>query len=121
MRILANENVAGETVAALRQLGHDVAWIAADAAGASDRQVLQRAADEDRIIVTFDKDFGELAFRERLPVSTGVILLRVQAKDPTTLTQIVAAALESRDDWTGHFSVVENQRLRMTPLPKTAD
>jgi hypothetical protein len=51
-------------------------------------------------------------------VSTGVILLRVQAEDPTTLTQIVVAALESRDDWTGHFSVVENQRLRMTPLPK---
>jgi hypothetical protein len=53
-------------------------------------------------------------------VLTGVILLRVQTKDPTTLTQIVVAALESRDDWAGHFSVIENQRLRMTPLPETS-
>ena len=120
MRILANENVAGETIAALRRLGLDVASIAADAAGASDKEVLQRATDEDRIVVTFDKDFGELAFREGLPASTGVILLRVQAKDPMSLTQIVVAALESRDDWAGHFSVIENQRLRMTPLPETS-
>jgi predicted nuclease of predicted toxin-antitoxin system len=120
MRILANENVADETVDALRRLGHDVAWIATDTAGASDREVLQRAVNEDRIVVTFDKDFGELASREGLPVLTGVILLRVQTKDPTTLTQIVVAALESRDDWAGHFSVIENQRLRMTPLPETS-
>ena len=67
------------------------------------------------------KDFGELAFRGGLPVSSGVILLLVRAEDPTTLTQIIVAALESRDDWTGHFSVVENQRPRMTPLPQTSD
>jgi len=108
MRILANENVAGETVDALRQQGHDVLWIRTEAPGSTDQAVLRRAADEERIVITFDKDFGELAFREGLPVSTGVILLRVQAEDPTTLTQIVVAALASRDDWTGHFSVVEN-------------
>lgn len=116
MRILANENVADEIVNALRVQGHDVAWIAMDAPGASDREVLQRAAAEDRIVLTFDKDFGELAFRERLPVSTGVILLRVRGGDPASVTQVVVAALQGHDDWAGHFSVVENQRVRMTPL-----
>lgn len=117
MRLLADENIAAETVGALREPGHDVAWIAADAAEPSDKEVLERTVSDNRIIMTFDKDFGELAFPQGIPMSTGVILLRVQAPDPATATQIVVAAIESRDDWSGHFSVVENRRLRMTPLP----
>ncbi len=117
MRLLANENVAGELVSALRGVGHDVAWIATDAPGASDSAVLRQAASENRIVLTFDKDFGELAFRERLPVSAGVILLRVQGGSSTAVAQIVLAALQERDNWAGHFSVVENHRVRMTPLP----
>lgn len=121
MRILANENVASEIVDALRRLGHDVAWVASDSAGASDREVLQRAVAEDRIVVTFDKDFGELAFRHGLPMSTGVILLRMRAQDASTLAEIVVTALESRNDWSGHFSVVESRRVRMTPLREASD
>jgi predicted nuclease of predicted toxin-antitoxin system len=117
MRLLANENVAGELVSALRGVGHDVAWIATDAPGASDTAVLEQATAEDRIVLTFDKDFGELAFRGRSPVSTGVILLRVQGSSAAAMVQIVVAALQERDNWTGHFSVLENHRVRMTPLP----
>ncbi len=69
MRILANENFPGEAIAALRARGHDVAWVRTDAPGSSDVQVLERAQREHRIVVTFDKDFGELAFRSRLPSS----------------------------------------------------
>lgn len=117
MRILADENVPGHTVHALREQGHDVAWVAADAPGASDTQVIERAIAEERIVMTFDKDFGELAFRSGLPVSIGVVLLRVHTEDPTTLTRIVAAAIESRTDWAGHFAVIEPNRIRLTPLP----
>jgi predicted nuclease of predicted toxin-antitoxin system len=117
MRLLADENVAGEVVVALRSAGHDVAWIATDAPGASDRTVLLHASSEDRIVITTDKDFGELAFRERLPVSTGVILLRVQASNATAMARIIMAVMQGRADWVGHFSVVENHRVRMTPLP----
>jgi predicted nuclease of predicted toxin-antitoxin system len=82
MLILANENIAGETVESLRCLGHDVAWMATTGTvGATDQEVLQRAVKEGRLVMTFDKDFGELAFREGLP-ATGVILLRVRAKRP---------------------------------------
>ncbi len=120
MRILANENVAAQTVEALRQRGHEVAWIRTEAPGSTVREVLQRAAAEDRILVTFDKDFGELAFRGGLPAAAGVILFRVQAPEPSALTHSVIAALESRDDWAGQFSVVERERVRMTPLPQSA-
>ena len=62
MRLLADENVAGETVEALRQQGHDVAWVRTGSPGLADEEVLRRAVSEGRIVVTFDKDFGELAF-----------------------------------------------------------
>lgn len=117
MRILANENIAGAIVEALRERGHDVAWVLADAPGSSDPDILQRATNEDRAVLTFDKDFGELAFRARMPATAGIILLRLGAANPTILTKVAVAAIESRDDWAGHFSVVEADRIRMTPLP----
>ena len=66
MRLLANENFPLDAVTALQENGYDVAWIREDARGSSDEQVLARAQQEDRILITFDKDFGELAFRSRL-------------------------------------------------------
>jgi hypothetical protein len=72
MRILANENFPGDAVEALRERGYDMAWVRSDAPGSSDEEILARAQAENRIIVTFDKDFGELAFRSRLPASSGV-------------------------------------------------
>ena len=62
-RLLADENVPGPAIAALRQAGHDVAWMHEDAPRTPDLEVLKRAQGEKRVVVTFDKDFGELAFR----------------------------------------------------------
>jgi predicted nuclease of predicted toxin-antitoxin system len=47
-----------------------------DAPGTSDEDVLQRAIGENRDLLTFDKDFGELALRAELPSDCGVILFR---------------------------------------------
>jgi len=66
MRILANENFPSEAVTALRKRKHDVAWIRIEAPGSSDQEVIARAGAEGRLIVSFDKDFGELAFRSKL-------------------------------------------------------
>ena len=71
MRILANENFPADAVSALRDRGHDVAWIRTDSPGITDKDVLDRAQREDRILITFDKDFGELAFRLKLPSLSG--------------------------------------------------
>jgi predicted nuclease of predicted toxin-antitoxin system len=64
-------------VTALRGLGHDVSWIGNVIRGASDIAVLDLAARERRIILTFDKDFGELERKSKLPDECGVILFRV--------------------------------------------
>ena len=79
MRFLEGENFPGEAVRGLRAAGHDVAWVQEVAAGSKDKAVLQRAQDEERVLITFDKDFGELAFRRGLPASSGTILLRLAA------------------------------------------
>lgn len=117
MRLLANENFPGDAIMALRQRGHDVVWVRTDAPGSRDIEILARAQREDRIVVTFDKDFGELAFRFGLPASSGIILFRISAPSSAYVARVAVAALESRADWAGHFAVVEERRIRMTPLP----
>lgn len=117
MRLLADENFPLEAVNALRARGHDLVWVRTDAPGATDRVVLARAQLEDRIVITFDKDFGELAFRFGLPSSCGVVLFRIRASLPEALARRCVDALGSRHDWAAHFAVVEDDRIRMTPLP----
>lgn len=118
MRLLANENFPRDAVDALRENGYDVAWIREDARGSRDEQVLALAQEEKRILVTFDKDFGELAFHSKLPSTLGIVLFRIVPRSSQHIAQVAVQALESRNDWEGHFSVIEDQRIRMTPLPK---
>lgn len=116
MRLLADENFPHDAVAALRTRGHDVLWIRSDAPGSTDDVILARARAEQRVLVTFDKDFGELAFRARLPATCGIILFRIAARSPSYVVHLTVSALESRADWVGHFAVVEEHRIRLRPL-----
>jgi predicted nuclease of predicted toxin-antitoxin system len=63
VRWLADECVAAPLVASLRSLSHDVLYVAEVAAGLSDADVIALAEREKRILLTEDKDFGELIFR----------------------------------------------------------
>jgi predicted nuclease of predicted toxin-antitoxin system len=78
---------------------------------------VDRAASENRLLITFDKDFGELAFRQGLFSPSGIILFRIKAPSPAQVARVAIAVLEARTDWAGHFSVIEEGRVRMTPLP----
>lgn len=117
MRILANENFPLDAVVSLRAEGHDVWWVRSEAPGMSDREVLAQAKLEDRLLVTFDKDFGELAFKSQLSASAGIVLFRVRASSSTQLANFVTRTLSSRNDWIGNFAVVDNFRVRLRPLP----
>ena len=118
MRFLANENIPGDAVAALRQAGHDTAWIRSDSPGMPDDQVLARAVRESRILLTFDKDFGELAFRRRMPAQCGIVLFRVSTASPSLLVDFFRSLFTTDVEWKGHFTVVEDDRIRMRPLPQ---
>ena len=86
MRLLADQNIPRGTVESLREEGHDVTWVQTAQPGADDDVLLDMAANEKRVVITFD---------------------------------IVVHTLQVRDDWAGHFSVIEDARIRMRPLPKT--
>ncbi len=115
MRFLADQNFPSRAVTALRALGHDVAWIEEDAPGASDEAILGRAVTEARILLTFDKDFGELAFQARLPATSGIVLVRLELTDNGSAW--LATLISTRNDWPGRFSVIEPGRIRSRELP----
>ena len=117
MKLLANENFPALAVRALRDIGHDVFWVRTDRPGAMDDELLRQAQHEERLVVTFDKDFCELAFRSGLPAACGIILFRFRTQSPESVRDRVVAILASRSDWTGNLFVVEEFRIRIRPLP----
>jgi predicted nuclease of predicted toxin-antitoxin system len=118
MRFLADENFPRAAVEALAHAGHDVVSIAAAAPGTLDTEVFRWAARENRIILTFDKDFGDIARGASLPVACGVILFRLPMPPSTEVGARLAKVIGDRSDWSGNFSVIESDRVRMRPLPK---
>jgi hypothetical protein len=82
-----------------------------------DDELLRIAVSEQRVILTADKDFGELVFRRLIP-AVGVILLRLRA--PTELDRLALFSTH----WprvsagaVGHFVVVTNRLIRRSPSP----
>jgi len=116
MRFLADENFPGPAIAVLSAAGHDVAWLRMTAPGATDSAVLAWAAREERILLTFDKDFGELARGSNLPRACGVVLLRMPMPRSGEVGSRLADLITSRDDWAGFFSVIEPGPVRMRAL-----
>lgn len=116
-KFLANENVPGEVVEAVRQAGHDVAWIGELSPGVDDGAVLAAALADGRVLVTFDKDFGDMAFRQGKTATRGVLLLRPRLRSPSYLAEFLLAVLGQAITWEGSFSVAQEGKLRVVPLP----
>lgn len=117
MNFLADESCAGPVIRALRETGHDVVGIAEVAKGATDEQVLERAVNEKRVLITEDRDFGELVYA-RGRSSAGVILVRFhsrarRAKPPTVVEAVAKLGLRLRNA----FTVVEPGRVRISGRP----
>lgn len=116
MRWLVDECVAASLVAFLRANGHDVLYIAEAASGLSDADVIALAFRDNRILLTDDKDFGDLVFRRRQAVP-GLLLMRIAPEKLKLKTERLAAALEQYGERLfGRYLVIEEDRLRSRPL-----
>jgi predicted nuclease of predicted toxin-antitoxin system len=116
MRWLADECVAAALVDRLRGAGHDVSYVAEAGSGATDAAVLGLAHDEDRLLLTEDKDFGDLVFRSRRAVP-GVVLLRLAiGEQPGKWARLEAAIAQFGGSLFGRYLVVEEKRFRSRPL-----
>jgi predicted nuclease of predicted toxin-antitoxin system len=116
MRLLADENFPRAAVAAFEASGHDILWVRTVMPGASDAEVLQVAERDGRVLLTFDKDFGELAARSGVAPGCGVVLFRMPAPRSDSAARRLVIRVAARDDWSGNFSVVEPSRVRMRRL-----
>ncbi len=116
MRWLADECVAAALVANLRGADHDVSYVAEGEPSVADGTVVRLALDEQRLLLTEDKDFGDLAFRLTMPVP-GVVLMRLGLYDnPTKWVRLRAAIDHFGSNLFGRFVVVDDKRFRARPL-----
>ncbi len=116
MRILTDENVPQSLLIWLRASGHDVASASELGIGDPDSRWLTFADSEQRLILTSDKDFGDLVFRDRL-ATFGIVLLRlddVAVPRWVTRLQEVWSVVEANPF--GCFIVVTPHRVRVRPL-----
>jgi len=113
MRFLADEGVDAAIVSALRSDGHDIQWMAEELEGSTDDVVLDAAARDARILITEDKDFGELVFRQRLH-HRGVVLVRVDGIANERKGWIVAQAIgKYHTRLAGAFTVIQHATIRI--------
>ncbi|MGH9381016.1 MAG: DUF5615 family PIN-like protein [Thermoanaerobaculia bacterium] len=120
MRFLADESCDARVVDALRRQGHDVLAIAEVAAGATDPEVLARARDEQRVLITEDRDFGQLVFAAGLPAENGVLLVRCPERARVTLPERIARLVDQRGaELPGRFAVWSPLRFRVRRLGPT--
>jgi predicted nuclease of predicted toxin-antitoxin system len=118
MRFLANENIPMPSVRRLREAGHDVAAIVEDSPGIDDTDILARAASEQRYLLTFDRDYGELIYRLGLPSPPGIVYIRFAPATPTEAAEYLLTLLgQSSISLQGQFNVIERDSLRQRPLP----
>jgi predicted nuclease of predicted toxin-antitoxin system len=116
VNFLADECCDAPVVAGLRQDGHDVLFVMETARGADDQTVLQLAAGEDRILLTEDKDFGDLVVRLGLP-AYGIVLLRMNPADSDAKLARLREVLHQDASRLPHsFVVVDEGKARFRPL-----
>jgi predicted nuclease of predicted toxin-antitoxin system len=116
VKFVADECCDALLVDGLRQHGHDVLYVKEIAPGVTDDKVLQLAADQERVLLTEDKDFGELVVRLRLP-AYGIVLLRINPADSHAKLARVSYLLEHYvDRLPGSFVVLSQKRARFRPL-----
>lgn len=86
------------------------------AAGATDQAAMTLAHAEGRLLLTEDKDFGELVFRWRRPVP-GLVLVRIEPEFAELRSERLLAGIERyRDGLIGRYTVIEEARFRSRPL-----
>ena len=115
MKVVADESVDGPIVARLRKDGHEVDYVAEMGSGISDDRVLRHANDRQALLITTDKDFGELVFRQGR-LNAGVLLLRLPGVSLSQKTEIVSEALTAHGiEMQTAFSVITNKMVRIRP------
>lgn len=113
MKWVADENIDRQIVATLRAQGHDVVYIAEIDPAAGDPEVLRLATATSALLLTADKDFGDIVYRLK-QATDGVVLLRLHGMDPDDKADILSRVVEEHgDELRGAFTVVTEDKVRI--------
>jgi predicted nuclease of predicted toxin-antitoxin system len=112
MRFLVDECTGPAVAAWLRGQNHDVFSVFDQARGMDDDDIIRKALDEQWILITNDKDFGNRVYRDGR-LHGGVILLRLEDERPSSKIQVLSRLLEAYSDRITHsFLVVTEKQVR---------
>jgi len=114
-KLLADENIPIEVVRFLKRSGVDITSVMEFSPGLSDTEVMELANRENRVLVTFDKDFGELVVREKAEVK-GLILLRFAPRPPEQIAMRIQQILASQIPVENSLLVVRENTVRVFKL-----
>jgi predicted nuclease of predicted toxin-antitoxin system len=118
MRFLADESCDFSVVRALRAAGHDVSAIAEVSPREEDDDVRERAVNDDRLLITEDKDFGQLVYAG-MRSTGGVIFIRYPARARRNLAEAVVEVVKQRGQLLiGCFTVLQPGRVRSSRIPR---
>jgi predicted nuclease of predicted toxin-antitoxin system len=116
VNLLADECCDALLVAGVRADGHDVVYMKEVAPGTDDDTVLRMAAGQQRILLTEDKDFGEMVVRLKLP-AYGLVLFRTNPADsPAKLARLRHLLQHHGHRLPGSFTVLDRKKVRFRPL-----
>ncbi len=115
-RFVVDESTGRAVTEFLRASGCDVVDVSETMPAADDADILSIAAIEDRVVVTNDKDFGELVFRSGR-IHAGVLLFRLEDESAANRVRMAATILDRYgDQLAGSFTVVTEKTIRIRPM-----
>ena len=110
-RLLLDENIGSIVAQTLRKNGLDIFSVAQERPGVSDEEVVRRAMLDERIIITFDKDFGMLVYQHKM-THAGVVLLRLDDESPKRVALLIFDLLQHHGrELSGKFTVVTENSI----------
>jgi len=97
LKFLANENIPISSVTYLQSLGYDIKAIGIDNPSITDKHVIEIVIEENRAVLTYDSDYGELIFNHGYKPNAGVIFIRIQLNNPLETAKILEQLTLSKD------------------------
>jgi len=116
LKFLADVNIEKYIIDELTRMGHDIVWVTDLNRHLDDLSIFKIARKESRILVTNDKDFGEIVFRQKL-APAGLVLFRVKGQDAEVKVKLLRKLLAAHSEkMSGHFVVVAKDKIRFIPV-----
>jgi predicted nuclease of predicted toxin-antitoxin system len=117
IKFLANENVPKATIEKLRNEGFDIISVSSDFPSIKDEAVILFATMDNRVIITFDRDYGELIFKRNIQPPSGIIYFRIQGFQPEEPAEILLNWLSVPNlQFEGFFTVISEKNIRQRKL-----